>query len=178
AAVEERLQVLDRVHNLVRLVREHELPDRTLNLRCAFVHVLYQQALFADLRPSRRAALGAALARTLEAHHGAAPAVAAELAWLYEVGRDFARSARQLLQAARNAGCVFAHREAVELARRGLRLLESLPATEERSSLELSLLTTLGLQLQVTEGYAAPAAGEAYRRRRGRWPAGPAPPPA
>src|SRR5262249_52021026 len=41
AAVEERLEVLERVHALVRLLREHEYPDRTLTLRYGFVHVLY-----------------------------------------------------------------------------------------------------------------------------------------
>src|SRR5581483_4125510 len=56
ADVEERLQVLDRVHGLVRLVREQEFPDRTLSLRYRFVHVLYQQALYQALAPSRRAA--------------------------------------------------------------------------------------------------------------------------
>jgi predicted ATPase len=167
AEVEERLQALDRVHGLVRLVREDEFPDRALTLRYAFVHGLYQQALYGDLSPSRRAALGVALARVLEGHHReGSPAVAAELACLYEVGRDFARAARQFRLAAENAARVFAHREAVGLARRGLRLLEALPETPERDALELPLQTTLGLQLQVTEGFAAPAAGQAYTRAR------------
>jgi hypothetical protein len=39
---------------------------------------------------------------------------------LYEVGRDFARAARQFWLAAQNAAGVFAHGEAVSLARRGL----------------------------------------------------------
>src|SRR5205823_5570010 len=96
AEVEERLQALERVHRLVRLVREHELPDRTLTQRYAFVHVLYQQALHAGLAPARRAALSAALAGALAAHHGEkSQAAAAELACLYEAGRDFARAARQ-----------------------------------------------------------------------------------
>jgi predicted ATPase len=167
AEVEERLQELDRVHGLVRLVRQQEFPDRTLTLRYAFVHVLYQHALEAGLPPSRRAARGAALARALEGHHGAgSPAVAAELAYLYEVGRDFGRAARQFWLAAQNAARVFAHREAVVLARRGLRQLEALPETPERAALELPLQTALGLQLQVTEGFAAPAAKEAYTRAR------------
>jgi predicted ATPase len=160
-------QALDRAHGLVRLVREYEFPDRTLTLRYAFVHVLYQQALYTDLPPTRRAALGAALARALEGHHGeGSPAVAAELACLYEVGRDFARAARQFHQAAQNAARVFAHREAVVLARRGLRLLRSLFETPERAALELPLQTTLGMQLQVTEGFAAPEARQAYSRAR------------
>ena len=57
AEVEERLGELDRVHAFVRLVREQEFPDRTLMLRYRFVHVLYQNALYASLGPARRAAL-------------------------------------------------------------------------------------------------------------------------
>ena len=55
ADVEERLERLDRVHGLVRLVREQELPDGTLTLRYRFVHVLYQNSLYANVPPSRRA---------------------------------------------------------------------------------------------------------------------------
>ncbi len=167
AEVEERLQTLDRVHGLVRSVREQEFPDRTLTVRYVFVHILYQQALYHDLQPTRRASLGAALAQTLERHQGEHSAAAApELAWLYEVGRDFPRAARHAWRAAQNAARVFAHREAVVLARRGLRLLETLPETSERAALELSLQTTLGMQLQVTEGFAAASARQAYTRAR------------
>src|SRR5262249_51853194 len=56
AEVEERLDELDRVHAFVRVVREQEFPDRTLTLRYRFVHVLYQNALYASLGPTRRAA--------------------------------------------------------------------------------------------------------------------------
>src|SRR5262249_51490205 len=38
--------------------------------------------------------------------------------------------------------------------------------TPERTALELPLQTMLGLQLQVTEGFAAPAARQAYSRAR------------
>src|SRR5207248_11480488 len=89
AEVEERLQVLDRVHGFVRLVREYEFPDRALTIRYAFVHVLYQQALYTDLSPSRRAALAAALARALERHHGdGSQSDSAGLAYQYGVGRE------------------------------------------------------------------------------------------
>src|SRR5262249_10565158 len=138
-----------------------------LSLRYAFAHGLYQQALFTDLPPSRRAALGLALARALAGHHGeGSPAAAAELACLYEVGRDFAGAARQLCLAAGNAARVFAHREAVVLARRGLALLQALPESAQRDAVELPLQTTLGLQLQVTEGFASAGAEPAYRRAR------------
>ena len=165
--VEEHLQILERVHGLVRLVRESELPDRTLSLRYTFVHILYQQALFADLTPSRRAALSLALAQSLERHHSpACPIVAAELACLYETGRDFRNAALHCQRAALNAARLFAHRDAAALARRGLRLLHHLPDSLERATLELPLQTILGLQLQVSAGYAATTAKQAYERAR------------
>jgi len=168
AEVEERLQELERVHGLVRLLRENSFPDRTLSLRYVFVHILYQQALYTNLPPTRRAALSLSLASALEEHHGPASTIAAaELACLYEVGRDYYRAAKQFHAAAQNAARVFAHREAVELARRGLRLLEVVqPPAARCEELELTLQTTLGLQLQVTEGYGAASARLAYDRAR------------
>lgn len=167
AEIEEALQRLDQIHGLVRLVRESEFPDRTLTLRYAFVHILYQQALYSDLQPTRRAALSVALAQTLERHHGErSVAAAAELACLYEVGRDFSRAAKQMSLAAQNAAQVFAHREAISLAERGLGLLNTISDPQERAALELPLVTMLGMQLQVTLGFAAPEAHAAYRRAR------------
>jgi predicted ATPase len=165
--IEERLQLLERVHGLVRLIREQELPDGKLTLRYAFVHVLYQQALYANLSATRRAKLSLKLAEALAGHQKAgSPSAAAELACLYEVGRDFAQAARYLLLAAQNAARVYADREAVVLASRGLRQLDHVADSPERAELELTLQMTLGMQLQVTEGYAAPAAHRAYARAR------------
>jgi predicted ATPase/predicted Ser/Thr protein kinase len=169
--VEERLQALERVHGLVRLVREHEFPDRALTLRYRFVHILYQHALYDGLTPTRRAGLALGLARALQGHHSEDyPAVATDLACLYETGRDCARAAHHLYLAAQVAGRVFAHREALTLARRGLRLLGALPPSAERAALELPLQVMLGLQLQVTEGFATPQVRLAYERARALCP--------
>jgi predicted ATPase len=167
AEVEERLQVLDRIHGLVRLVREQELPDRTLALRYAFVHSLYQQAFYAEVPPSRRVQYSGALARALLAH-GAdeSSGLVAGVACLFEAARDPAQAARYFLLAAEKAARVYAHKDAVELAKRGLRQICSLPDTTERAAQELPLQMALGLQLQVTEGYAAPPVMEAYTRAR------------
>src|SRR5262249_35715259 len=70
AEVEGRLHALERVHALVRLVGEREFPDRTLTQRYGFVHVLYQNALYASLPPTRRAAWSAAAAEALLGHYG------------------------------------------------------------------------------------------------------------
>jgi predicted ATPase len=167
ADVEERLDVLERVHYLVRRVREETFPDGGLTLRYGFVHVLYQNALYAALQPTRKAAWSVATARALLGHHGEKSAgLAAELAMLFEAGRDHERAADYYLAAADHAARIFAHHEAVALARQGLAMLETLPETPERARRELSLLMTLGMQLQVAQGYAAPEAERTYARAR------------
>jgi predicted ATPase len=167
AEVEERLDVLERVHVLVRFVREQTLPDGTLTLRYAFIHVLYQNALYAALRPTRRATWSAAAAQALLSHYGAkSPAVAAQLALLFEAARDAARAIEYFLLAARNAVQVFAHQEAVGLARRGLALLDRLPDAPARAQQELALLMALGVSLVATEGFASPDVEQTYLRAR------------
>jgi hypothetical protein len=135
ANVEEQLERLEHVHAFLRLVGEHEFPDRTLTLRYHFVHVLYQNALYASLRPTRRASLSAAVAQALVGYYGEkSTVVAGKLALLWEAAREFARAAACFLQAAQNAARLFADQEAVVLARRGLKLLEALPDSAERAA--------------------------------------------
>jgi len=165
AEVEEQFEVLERVHAFVRLVREHEFPDRTLTPRYRFVHVLYQNALYASLRPTRRATLSAAVAQALIGHYGEKNAVvAAELALLWEAAREFTRAADCFLLAAQHAVSLFANREAMGLAQRGLALLATLPESPERDRRELALQLTLGPPLMVAKGDAAPELDTIYQR--------------
>ena len=165
AEVEDRLDELDRVHAFVRTVREQEFPDRTLTLRYRFVHVLYQNALYASLGPTRRASLSAAVAQALLGYYGEkSEDVAAELALLLEAARDFSRAADYFLVAAQNAVRVFANQEAVVLACRGVELLASLPDTPERARKELALQITLGPALFSTKDWTAPDVETAYTR--------------
>jgi predicted ATPase len=167
ADVEDQLDELDRVHCFVRLVREEELPDRTPTLRYRFVHVLYQNALDATLRPTRRASLSTAVAEALLGHYGEKCGdVAAELALLLEAARDFSRAADYFLLAAQNAARVFANQEAVKLARRGIQALSSLPDSRERARQELGLQITLGPALFATNDWTASDVGAAYTRAR------------
>jgi predicted ATPase len=85
ADVEDRLAALDRVYAFVRLLNVHEFPDSPLTSRYAFVHSLYQNALYEALTPTRRTSWGAAVAQALLEHHGErSEHIAAELALLYE----------------------------------------------------------------------------------------------
>jgi tetratricopeptide (TPR) repeat protein len=135
AEVEERLEGLERVHAFVRRVQEREFPDATLTLRFRFVHVLYQNALYAVLTPARKTSLSIAVAEALLGYYGEQSAtVASELALLFEAGRDFARAADSFVVAAQNAARVYANQEAVALLGRALANAEKLrgPARQAR----------------------------------------------
>jgi predicted ATPase len=165
--VEDRLDRLERVHVLVRMLEETELPDGTLTLRYRFVHGLYQNTLFEALRPSRRVALSSALARTVTAHHGSElGAVAARLALLHEGAREFQPSARFYFLATQRAFGLFGYREALSLAERGLAGLRSLPEGPERLQLELGLQMMRGHALRCVKGWAAPEVERTFARAR------------
>ncbi|HWQ36716.1 MAG TPA: protein kinase [Blastocatellia bacterium] len=165
--VEERLEKLERVFAFVKLVSEAEFPNRTLTLRYRFVHVLYQNALYASLRVTRKATLSREVAQTLEGFCGAQRmTVANELAALYEAGREPERAAEYYRLAAAHATQVFAYQEAVVLARRGLGLLKSLPDTTARMRQELALQVTLSVPLGACRGLASEESREPYTRAR------------
>lgn len=165
--VEVRLQALDSIHGLVRLTAEQELPDGALTQRYQFVHVLYQNALYASLTPRRKSSLSAAVAQALVGHYGdQSPTVASKLAFLFESARDWSHAAEYFLLAAENAARLFANEETITLARRGLEMLKRLPDTTERARQELRLQIMLGSPLMATKGYAGSETMQAYSRAR------------
>ncbi|HWP44398.1 MAG TPA: protein kinase [Blastocatellia bacterium] len=154
--VEERLEELERVYSFVRLLGEEVLPDRTVTLKCRFVHALYQNALYASLKPTRRAALSAAVAEALLDHYkDQAQAIASGLVLLFEAARDHLRASDFFLLASRNAAQLFANREAVRLARRGLESLDALAPGLERDQKELALQLGLVVPLVALKGYGS-----------------------
>ena len=121
ADVEERLERMERLHGLVRLMGERELPDSTLTLRYSFVHVLYQNALESSLMATRKTSLSGAVAEALIGfYEERSGEVAPEAALLFHDARDFARASDYFLQAARNAARVYAYPEAVALCKRAI----------------------------------------------------------
>jgi tetratricopeptide (TPR) repeat protein len=167
AEVEERLQVLERAHRFVRADPEREGVNRGYSIRYRFAHVFYQNALHADLAPSRRAAWSVAVAESLIGLSGGPDRTpASEVALLFEAGRDHDRAAQYLLRASRNAARVFAYPEAELLAERGLSSLRALPDSPERDTRELEFLMTLGMAQMATRGYASPETEQTHRRAR------------
>jgi predicted ATPase/predicted Ser/Thr protein kinase len=153
AEVEERLDTLDRIHGFVRQLREDAFPDGTPSVRYQFVHVLYQNAFYDTLRPTRRAVLSGAVAQALVNFYGdKITAVASHLAFLFEVARAPSQAIDFYLAAAQQAAKVSANQEAVKLARRGLELIKELGGVSERSQRELPLLVLLATVLTALRG--------------------------
>jgi len=165
--IEQRLATIERVHGFVRQLREQQFPDGTRSVRYRFVHVLYQNALYGWLAPTRRAVLSRKVADVLLGHYGDRCAeVAAELAVLFEVAQDLHRAVEFFALAAERAAHVFANQEAVSLARRGLTQLSKLPNSAERTQKELRLQLSLAFALLCTVGYGAAETGAAMGRAR------------
>ena len=144
----------------MRLLGEAQLPDGTFTVRYRFVHVLYQNALYERLTPTRRASWSAKVAGALERLHGERRSdIAAELAFLFEVARDFPRAADFYRVAADNTARIFAYKETILLARRGLALVNALSSTPETArkqmEQELQLQSALGVSLLATKGFGA-----------------------
>src|SRR5262249_35598616 len=102
--VDEGLGKRERVFGFVRLLSEKEFPNHTLTLRYRFVHVLYQNALYASLRTTRLVKLSGEVAQALEGFYDKQCAsVASELAVLWDEARDYKRAAEYLRLAAERA---------------------------------------------------------------------------
>ena len=133
ADVEERLRMAAQVHAVVAPIDEREMPDGTPSLAYRFVHVLYQDALYASIAPSRRVVWAQQIAEALLASHAArSEAIAGQLAVLFETGRDFWNAAQYFLITSQNAVRLFAFAAATELADRGLQCLQSASAVDDR----------------------------------------------
>lgn len=167
AEVEARCDRLARQRHFIQDCGIHFLPNGAAVGRYGFIHALYQNVLHDRVSPSRSAQLHRRIGERGEEVYGErAREIAPELAMHFERGRDLKRAAKYLQMAADTAIRRFAYREAVVLARRGLELLGTLPASLEHAEQELCLQLTLGVPLIATQGYAASGVGDVYRKAR------------
>jgi tetratricopeptide (TPR) repeat protein len=166
ADVEERLDVLDRVHRFVKNVSTGETAGRALTVRYRFVHVLYQNVLYGSLQPTRRASTSGKVAQSLETHYPGEASRALELALLFETARDFENATRYFLLAAQHQISLLGFREGVALARRALETLPGVKDEAQRTRLEVGVQVALASCLRVVEGWAAPSVEKIYIRVR------------
>ena len=151
-----------------QMVEEREVvqwPDGTLSGRYGFTHALCQEVLYERVSKARRIVLHRRIGERLEASFGdRASDISAELAVHFERGHDRLKAVHYLHLAANAAIRRSAHLEAVEHLRHALSLLQELPDNAERAQQELVLQAALGVQLTVTQGYAAAEVERAYAR--------------
>ncbi len=167
ADVEERLRAAEDIHALVTLEREHELPDGTFSLMYRFVHVLYHDALYGSIAPTRRIGWARQIAEALLlSHAGSTDAIAGQLAVLFQTGREFWQASSYFLVTSRNAFRLFAFAQASELASRGLHCLRSSGSIEphDLARRELELNFAHLVPLASLQGYASPEVAQLTRR--------------
>jgi predicted ATPase len=165
--VEARCNELARQRQYIQECGVHDLPNGEVVTRFGWVHALYQNVLYDRLPAARRVKLHRLIAERGEEVYGSrAVEISAELAMHFERGRDYKRAAYYLKSGANNAIRRFAYQEAVDLARRGIELINQLPETREIVNEALCLHLTLGVPLIAIEGYASPNVGEIYMKAR------------
>ena len=162
---EQHCEALARRGQFLRSAGAAAWPDGTVAGRYAFIHVLYQQVLYARLSIGARVGLHLRTAERLERGYGErAGEIAGELAVHFEHGRDLERAARYRSQAGEHALHQHAYREAADHARRGLQSVVTSPESPSRAGRELALQVTLGAALTATEGYGATEVARTYAR--------------
>jgi predicted ATPase/DNA-binding winged helix-turn-helix (wHTH) protein len=160
-------ETLARRGQFLRAAGVAEWPDGTVAGRYAFIHALYQQALYARVPMGERVALHRSTGERLERGYGArAGDIAGELAMHFEQGRDAERAVRYRRHAGEHALGQHAYREAADHAKRALTALADWPVSSHRTRQELALQVLLGAALTPTYGYAVPDVARAYARAR------------
>jgi tetratricopeptide (TPR) repeat protein len=125
--LEERLDVLGKLHRLIHAEGEEELPDGSVATIYRFTHALYQNFTYDQLLSKRRVLLHRRAGETLErVYTGQHARIAGALATHFERGRDFVKAIAFLIQAGDTALSRYANAEAVSLFSRGLELVDRL----------------------------------------------------
>ncbi len=142
-------------------------PDGTVSGQYGFRHAVYQDVLYQRLGSGRRIRLHRQIGEREEAGYGERTReVAAALAVHFAQGHDTARAVLYYQQTAVNAQRRNAYGEAVHALTRGVELLASVPASQERDQQELGLQLALGGALAEGENYGRDGVAQAYTRAR------------
>ncbi|HEX2042989.1 MAG TPA: adenylate/guanylate cyclase domain-containing protein [Acidimicrobiales bacterium] len=157
-----RREVSAGLATLVRASILEELPRPEGPVTHRFVHALVRDAAYEsqELLKDRRSAHLAVARALIERGHSDAAVVAQHL----DAANHVEEAVPYYLLAASAAQRAAAHVEAIRLLDRALELLSTMPAGPSRDAVEVNLRTLRGFSTVSTQGYAAPAAVEDYRR--------------
>ena len=172
-------------YDLIQAV--HPIPDRDLqaairratdaeliyvrgippDASCRFKHALIQDAAYGALLRSRRKELHSRIAGVLMRKFQDKVTLAPELLAHHCTEADLIEQAIPYWQqAGQRAAQRSANVEAISHLKKGLSLLNTLPATPERTQQELTMQITLGASLSATRGWAAAEVELVYARAR------------
>jgi tetratricopeptide (TPR) repeat protein len=159
---EEALKLdLQRIVNAEFLYQEGAIPESVYR----FKHVLMQETARNSLLNSTRIELHAHVAEVIEAEFPEyAERNPALLGYHYAEGGQPVKAVNYLTVACKRSLEVFAMREAVDQAQRGLDTLARLPQTKDRDATEILLLSMLGKGLLALHGYADARVEENFTR--------------
>lgn len=128
--IEDSLQFLEERHRIIRFIDQRDFPDSTVTLRYIFSHALYQESLYAGIRPTRCAALSGTTAAVLLQRYGqSADIIAAQVAQLFEAAREWEAASKWFCVAAARAAGLSAYREASELSLQAVVVSKKLTGT-------------------------------------------------
>ncbi len=166
-AIERQCDTLVRQERFIERRVERNYPDGTVTARYGFLHLLYQETLYARLPLTRRIELHGHLGSWEEAAYGAqAPGIAAELAMHFERGRRYVQAIDYHQHAAELAIRQVANQQAIGHLTTALELLSQLPETAEHDQREIALQSSLNIPFLITKGYTAPEVEAACGRAR------------
>ena len=132
-----------------------------------FKHALVQDAAYQSLLKSRRLHIHEHVANVLEERFPAIRETQPKLLAHHYTEAGHAWLAIPYWErAGQRAVERFANLEAISHLNRGLRLLHTLPDTQERAAQELRMQVSLGVSLIAAQGYAAPDVEQVYKRAR------------
>jgi len=135
------------------------------NLSYRFKHILIQETAYDSLLMSKRRELHGRTAEILEQELASTtPHQPALLAYHYTEAGMAEKAIPYWTLASRQSLASFANQEAIEQARRGIQLLESLPESPQRAAQELPLQSVLGTALLSIHGYVDPQVRHAFTR--------------
>lgn len=155
---------LDRLHNLVEAVGTLRVGQQRLSCY-RFRHNLFQKYVYDSLDQVEQTNLHEEVGLALEAFYaGQSDSIAVQLARHFEAAGLYQKAVGYLLIAGESAKGQSANEEAIAYLKRGLRLLEDLPADPFLVEQELALQVAIAAPLVATQGYTSPQAEGAFAR--------------
>ncbi len=151
---EEHCETLVRRRQVLRLARKNSSREQPDQPRYEFAHDLYRATAFDRTSQARRRRWYQRIAEKIVAERGEqASEAATQLAYYFEHAGMLTAAAHFCALAGETANQRFANAEALGQFRRGIELLKSVPASNERDILELRLQVGLALPLTGRQGF-------------------------